>query len=98
MGDSTLPKFMERGGLKSFARKGKDKMGEGGGGCLEIGLFWGLLYWGFCGDYSWCSIEKKPWHVYLSFVNKNVLQNNCLNTVWDCHSFNSVDSYNSCIN
>ena len=34
--------------------------------------------------------EKKYWCVYLSFVNKQVLQNNCLNKKWDgrhCNSF-----------
>ena len=51
-------------------------------------------------DSSWCSIEKN-WCVYLSFVSKHVLQDNCSNKIWnDCHcnSFNSVDSYSSCIN
>ena len=55
-----------------------------------------ILYWGFSGDSSWCNTGKKSWRVYLSFVNKHVLQNNCLNKIWDdwqCNSFNSVDSY-----
>ena len=48
----------------------------------------------------WCCIGKKFWCVYLSFVNKHCLQNNCLNKIWDdwhCNSFSSVDSYNSFI-
>ena len=36
-----------------------------------------ILYWGLFWDFSWCSIEKKPWCVYLFFVNKYVLQNKC---------------------
>ena len=41
---------------------------------------------------------QKSWCVYLSFVNKHLLQNNFLNEIWDdCISFNSVGSYNSCI-
>ena len=71
---------------------------KGGGGLSRNG---GLPYWDFSGDSSWCSIEKKYWCVYLSFVNKNMLQNNCISKIgddWDCNSFNIVDSYNSCIN
>ena len=44
---------------------------------------------------------KKFWCVNLSFVNKHVLQNNCLNKIWDdwqCNNFNSVDICSSCIN
>ena len=47
------------------------------------------------------STGKKSWCVYLSFVDEHVLQNNRLNKIWDdwhCNTFNSVDSYNSCIN
>ena len=47
-----------------------------GWGCLEMGGY--LLYLIFFGDFSWCSIEKKFWCVFLSFVNKHVLQNKCL--------------------
>ena len=35
-----------------------------------------ILYWSFSGDSSWRIIGKKSC-VYLSFVNKHVLQNNC---------------------
>ena len=47
------------------------------------------------------AVKKFFWCVYLSFVNKQVLQNNCLNKTWDachCNTFNSVDSCNNCIN
>ena len=45
--------------------------------------------------------EKKSWYAFLSFVDKHVLQNNTLNKIWDdwhCNIFNSVYTYNSCIN
>ena len=45
--------------------------------------------------------RKKSLSVYLSFVNKNVLQNNCVNKIlddWHCNSFSSVDIYHNCIN
>lgn len=58
-----------------------------------------VVYWGFSGDSSWCSIGKSSRCVFF-FVNKHVLRNNCLNKVWDnwhCNIFDSVDSYNVCI-
>ena len=36
-----------------------------------------VLYRGFSGDSS-CSIGKKSWSAYLSFVSKHMLQNNLL--------------------
>ena len=69
--------------------------GGGGGGCHVIYIEV------FSGDSSWFSIRTKFWWVYFSFINKHVLQNNCLNKIPDdrhCDSFTSVDSYNSCIN
>ena len=64
--------------------------------CLEMGGGGvALLYWCFSRDSSWC-YRKTSWSVYFSFLNKHVLQNNCLNWTsddWYCHSFiNSVDS------
>ena len=59
-----------------------------------------IVYWGFSGDSSWCSIGKSSRCVFLFFVNKDVLRNNCLNKIWDnwlCNIFVSVDSYNICI-
>ena len=53
-----------------------------------------LLYWGFSGDSSWCSIGKKSWCIYLYFVNKHMLPNNCSGKIWDdwhYNSFNNVD-------
>ena len=80
------------GGSKNFAEK------EGGRGKAKWEGFsrngrFAILYWGFSGDSSWCSKGKKCC-VYLSFVNKLVLQNNCWNKTWDdwhCNSFNSAD-------
>ena len=60
-----------------------------------------ILYWGFSGKSSWCSIRKKYWCVCRSFGKKHVIQNNYLKKIWDycyCNSFNSVDSYNNCTN
>ena len=62
--------------LKIFTRKGM-------GGCHII--------FRFSGYSSWCNIGKKSWCVYLSFVNKYVLQNNCLCDDWHCNNFNSVN-------
>ena len=52
-------------GLKIFARKG-----------VSRNRVAAILYWSFSGDSSWRIIGKKSC-VYLSFVNKHVLQNNC---------------------
>ena len=70
---------MERGGLKSFARKGVGKMGGGGG--IEIGVIMRFIIMRFLWRLLMMQHRKKSGCVYLSFVNKNVLQNNCLNTV-----------------
>lgn len=44
---------------------------------ITLRFFWRLLM---------MQPEKNLWCVYLSFINKHVLQNNCLNTIWhDCH-------------
>ena len=85
-------------GLKIVARRG-----EKGGGGLQMEGCHVVIYWVFPGGSSWSSIEEKSWFVCLSFVNKHLLQNNCLRNMrslalWHCDSFNSVDSYNSCIN
>ena len=48
-----------------------------------------VLYRGFSGDSS-CSIGKKSWSAYLSFVSKHMLQNNLLYRIWHdwhCNSF-----------
>ena len=88
----------ENGAWKFLLEKGRGKAKWPG---LSRNGEVAILYWGFSGGYSWCSIEKISRCVYLSFVNKHVLQNNCLNEIWDdwhSNSLNSVDSYNSCIN
>ena len=76
-----------------FARKWGGLSRNGGGGChIILRFFWRFLM---------MQHRRKSLCVYLSFVNKNVLQNNCVNKIrddWHCNSFNSVDSYNSCIN
>ena len=71
---------------------------------------WGSLSrngWGICHvtlRFFWRFLviqHMKSWYVYLSFVNEHVLQNNWVNKIrddWHCNSFNSVDSYNSCVN
>ena len=100
-GGSTFSKLMEMGGIWKFVLESPFF-----GGFLEMGGLSknaevAILYWGFSGDFSWCSIGKKSWCIYLSFVNKHVQQNNCLNKIWDywhCNNFNNVNSYNSCIN
>ena len=75
-----------------FARKRGVR--QNGVGLSRNGRFV-IFYWGLSGDSEWCSIGKKTSCVYLSFVNKHLLQNNCLNKTWgDCRC-NSVDTYNN---
>ena len=78
------PKLMEMGGLKIFTRKGGVRQ-NGGGVCLEMGgggchitlrFFWRFLM---------MHHRKKSLCVYLSFVNKNAQQNNCVNKIDDWH-------------
>ena len=52
------------GGLKIFTRKGGVR--QNGRSCLKWAI--AILYWGFSWDSLWCSIGRKPWCVYLSFV------------------------------
>ena len=78
--------------MEKFAKNGRGRQAKQER-CLEMGI--AILKWGFSRDYSWFRIGKKAWCVYLSFVNKHVLQNNCLNETWDgwnCIDFNSVES------
>ena len=59
----------EAGGMKIFARKMRGSLSKNEGIAI--------LYWGFFGDSTWWSTEKKSWCICLSFVNKHVLQNKC---------------------
>ena len=58
---------MGGGGLKNFARK--EEVRQNGGVAI--------LYSGFSGDSSWCSIGKKTKKI-CSLVNKNVLENDSI--------------------
>ena len=69
------------GSQKNFFWGGGRKRGvrqKGGGFVHKWGGWVARLYWGFSGDSSWCIIGKISWYVYLSFGNKQVIQNNCL--------------------
>ena len=87
--------WKKRGSWKSLLKKEENQNGRIG---PEMGVLIMMLCWGFLEDYSRCSTGK---NLDLSFLNKHVLQNNCLNKIWDdwhCNSFNIADSCNSCVN
>ena len=59
-------------GSESFCQKRGERQN---GGSLFRNVEFVILYWSFSGDSSWCSTGIKSWCVYLSFVNKHVIQN-----------------------
>ena len=87
-GDPLFQNWWKWRGPRIFAKKVVGgKTNWRGGGIYK--LYNIEVYWGFSGDLSRSSTGKKYW--YLFFLNKHVLQNNCLNKTWDhshCNSFN----------
>ena len=79
-----------RGGVWLFQNWRKWKVGK-----------WEKISWKIFWRFLVMHHRKKSWCVYLSFVNRHVLQNNCLSKTWDdwhCNFFDSGHSYNRYIN